>query len=238
MSEDAINAVPRALREAAYGLGATKLEVSLKVVLPAALSGIAAAVIVGISRAVGETMIVALAAGAGPNFTFNPFQGAETITGHIVRISGGDLSYDSIDYNSIFALALFLFTAVAGRLWCGYACPQTVYSEIFMWIERRIEGDRNKRILLDRARAGTPLVFDYRAVAAAESMQNTPPTFGWYFAGLVFRWLKREGGLAGKLRLRLSITAAGRVSRCSSPWMPPRSSGQRSATTSPASSVA
>jgi len=109
MSEDAINAVPRALREAAYGLGATKLEVSLRVVLPAALSGIAAAVIVGISRAVGETMIVALAAGAGPNFTFNPFQGAETITGHIVRISGGDLSYDSVDYNSIFALGLLLF---------------------------------------------------------------------------------------------------------------------------------
>jgi phosphate transport system permease protein len=109
MSEDAINAVPRALREAAYGLGATKLEVSIKVVLPAALSGIAAAVIVGISRAVGETMIVALAAGAGPNFTFNPFIGAETITGHIVRISGGDLSYDSVDYNSIFALGLLLF---------------------------------------------------------------------------------------------------------------------------------
>lgn len=109
MSEDAINAVPRSLREAAYGLGATKLEVSLKVVLPAALSGIAAAIIVGISRAVGETMIVALAAGAGPNFTLNPFQGAETITGHIVRISGGDLSYDSIDYNSIFALGLLLF---------------------------------------------------------------------------------------------------------------------------------
>jgi phosphate transport system permease protein len=109
MSEDAINAVPRSLREAAYGLGATKLEVSLKVVLPAALSGIAAAIIVGISRAVGETMIVALAAGAGPNFTLNPFQGAETITGHIVRISGGDLSYDSVDYNSIFALGLLLF---------------------------------------------------------------------------------------------------------------------------------
>jgi len=109
MSEDAINAVPRSLREAAYGLGATKLEVSLKVVLPAALSGIAAAVIVGISRAVGETMIVALAAGAGPNFTLNPFIGAETITGHIVRISGGDLSYDSVDYNSIFALGLLLF---------------------------------------------------------------------------------------------------------------------------------
>jgi phosphate transport system permease protein len=109
MTEDALSAVPRSLREAAYAMGATKLEVALQIVVPAALSGIAAAIIVGISRAVGETMIVAVAAGAGPNFTFNPFVGAETITGHIVRISGGDLSYDSIDYNSIFALGLFLF---------------------------------------------------------------------------------------------------------------------------------
>ena len=109
MTEDALSAVPRSLREAAYGVGATKLEVALQIVIPAALSGIAAAIIVGISRAIGETMIVAVAAGAGPNFTFSPFVGAETITGHIVRISGGDLSYDSIDYNSIFALGLFLF---------------------------------------------------------------------------------------------------------------------------------
>lgn len=109
MTEDALGAVPRSLREAAYGMGATKLEVATQIVVPAALSGIAAAIIVGISRAIGETMIVAVAAGAGPNFTFSPFVGAETITGHIVRISGGDLSYDSIDYNSIFALGLFLF---------------------------------------------------------------------------------------------------------------------------------
>ena len=109
MTEDALSAVPRSLREAAYGLGATRLETAIKVVLPAAISGISAAVIVGISRAIGETMIVAVAAGAGPNFTFNPFQSAETMTGHIVRISGGDLSYDSIDYNSIFAIGLMLF---------------------------------------------------------------------------------------------------------------------------------
>lgn len=109
MTEDALSAVPRSLREAAYGVGATRLEVALQIVVPAALSGIAAAIIVGISRAIGETMVVAVAAGAGPKFTFNPFLGAETITGHIVRISGGDLSYDSIDYNSIFALGLFLF---------------------------------------------------------------------------------------------------------------------------------
>jgi len=109
MSEDALSAVPRALREGAYAMGATKFEASLQIVLPAALSGIGAAFILGISRAVGETMIVAVAAGAGPNFTFNPFQAAETMTGHIARISGGDLSYNSIDYNSLFAIALMLF---------------------------------------------------------------------------------------------------------------------------------
>ena len=109
MSEDALNAVPRALREGAYALGATRLETALKIVVPAALSGIAAAFIVAISRAIGETMVVAIAAGAGPALTFNPFKAAETMTGHIVRISGGDLSYDSIDYNSIFAIGLMLF---------------------------------------------------------------------------------------------------------------------------------
>jgi phosphate transport system permease protein len=109
MSEDALHAVPDSLRQAAYGMGATKLETAMKVVLPAAMSGITAAFIVSISRAIGETMIVAIAAGAGPKFTFNPFESAETMTGHIVRISGGDLSYDSIDYNSIFAIGLMLF---------------------------------------------------------------------------------------------------------------------------------
>lgn len=109
MSEDALSAVPRSLRDAAYGLGATRWETATQVVVPAALSGITAAFIIGISRAIGETMIVAIAAGAGPAFTFNPFEAAETMTGHIVRISGGDLSYDSVDYNSIFAIGLLLF---------------------------------------------------------------------------------------------------------------------------------
>jgi phosphate transport system permease protein len=121
MSEDALSAVPRALREASYGMGATRLETAVRIVLPAALSGIAAAVIVAMSRAVGETMVVAIAAGSGPrnydnwgevlkglNF-LNPFKAAETMTGHIVRISGGDLSYDSIEYDSIFAIAMMLF---------------------------------------------------------------------------------------------------------------------------------
>jgi len=114
MSEDALSAVPRSLREGAYAMGATKWETAVKVVVPAALSGIAAAFIVSISRAIGETMIVAIAAGAGPNFTLNPFNAAETMTGHIVRISGGDLSYDSIDYNSIFAIGLVLFLMTLG----------------------------------------------------------------------------------------------------------------------------
>ncbi|MCO5198964.1 MAG: phosphate ABC transporter permease subunit PstC [Anaerolineae bacterium] len=109
MSEDALQAVPDSLRQAAYGIGATKLETSLRIVVPAAISGIAAAVVVAISRAIGETMVVTIAAGSGPNFTLNPFEAAETLTGHIARISGGDLSYDSVDYNSIFALGLLLF---------------------------------------------------------------------------------------------------------------------------------
>jgi len=109
MSEDALSAVPRSLREAAYSLGATKLETALKVVVPSAFSGIMAAFIVAISRAIGETMVVAIAAGAGPAFTLNPFKAAETMTGHIVRISGGDISYDSLDYNSLFAIGLMLF---------------------------------------------------------------------------------------------------------------------------------
>jgi phosphate transport system permease protein len=110
MSEDALTAVPRALREAAYGLGATRFETAIQVVVPAALSGIIAAFIIGISRAVGETMIVAIAAGSGPNFTYNPFQSAETMTGYIARISGGDVGYDTPDYNSIFAIGLLLFS--------------------------------------------------------------------------------------------------------------------------------
>jgi phosphate transport system permease protein len=121
MSEDALSAVPNALREGAYGMGATRLETAVRIVLPAAVSGLAAAAIVAMSRAVGETMVVAIAAGSGPrNFTswnealsgfnfLNPTKAAETMTGHIVRISGGDISYESIEYDSIFAIAMMLF---------------------------------------------------------------------------------------------------------------------------------
>ncbi len=109
ISEDALSAVPRSLREASLGLGATKFETTFRVVVPAALSGILAGVIIGISRAVGETMIVSLASGAGPNFTLNPVRGAETMTGHIARISSGDLSYATVDYLSLYAIGLTLF---------------------------------------------------------------------------------------------------------------------------------
>jgi phosphate transport system permease protein len=109
ISEDALSAVPRSLREASLALGATKLETTFRVVVPAALSGIFAGVIIGISRAVGETMIVSLASGAGPNLTLNPVRGAETMTGHIARISSGDLSYASVDYLSLYAIGLTLF---------------------------------------------------------------------------------------------------------------------------------
>jgi phosphate transport system permease protein len=125
LSEDAIHAVPDSLRQAAYGLGASKLEVSTRIVLPAALSGIAAAFVVAMSRAVGETMVVALASGAAPRnfrlgddslfgYILNPFQSGEAMTGHIVRISSGDLSYNTIDYNSIFAIGLTLFVMTLG----------------------------------------------------------------------------------------------------------------------------
>jgi phosphate transport system permease protein len=109
MSEDALSAVPTAMRQASYGLGATRFETAIKVVVPGALSGIIAALIVAMSRAVGETMIVAIAAGAGPKYSFNPFESAETMTGHIARISGGDISYQSIQYESLFAIGMMLF---------------------------------------------------------------------------------------------------------------------------------
>lgn len=109
LSEDALSSVPNGLRQASFGLGGTKWETATRIVFPAALSGVIAASIIAMSRAVGETMVVALAAGASPNFTLNPFEPAETMTGHIARISSGDLSYGSIDYESLFAVGLVLF---------------------------------------------------------------------------------------------------------------------------------
>jgi len=108
ISEDAMGSVPASLREGSYATGATKLQTSLNVVFPAAISGILAAVILGISRAVGETMIVAIAAGLQPNFTFNPIDSAATMTAFIVQVSLGDLPHGTIQYQSIFAVGLLL----------------------------------------------------------------------------------------------------------------------------------
>jgi phosphate transport system permease protein len=109
LSEDAMSAVPMLLREGSYALGGNRLATSLRVVFPAALSGIAAAYILGISRAIGETMIVAIAAGGQPNLTLDPREPAETITAFIARISQGDLPHGSNGYQSIFAAGITLF---------------------------------------------------------------------------------------------------------------------------------
>jgi phosphate transport system permease protein len=109
LSEDAMSAVPLALREGAYGLGSTRFEVAVKVVFPAALSGIVAAVILGLSRAVGETMIVAIAAGQNPNFSFNPTESMATMTSYIVQVSLGDTPAGSLAYQTIFAVGATLF---------------------------------------------------------------------------------------------------------------------------------
>jgi phosphate transport system permease protein len=108
VSEDAMRAVPRYMREGSYAMGATRLQTALRVVVPGAFSGLAAAFILGISRAVGETMVVAIAAGMQPNFTFDPREQAATITAYIVQVSLGDLPHGSIGYQSIFAAGLVL----------------------------------------------------------------------------------------------------------------------------------
>lgn len=108
VSEDAMRSVPVYMREGSYAMGATRLQTALRVVVPGAFSGIAAAYILGISRAVGETMVVSIAAGMQPNLTFDPTQPAATITAYIVQVSLGDLPHDSIGYQTIFAAGLVL----------------------------------------------------------------------------------------------------------------------------------
>ncbi len=114
LSEDAMMAVPRALRNGAYAVGSTKLEVAIKVVVPAALSGIIASFVLGLSRAVGETMIVALAAGLQPRISFNPLESIETLTAYIVQVSAGDIQYGSVEYLSIYAVGITLFAITLG----------------------------------------------------------------------------------------------------------------------------
>ncbi|MDZ4824522.1 MAG: phosphate ABC transporter permease subunit PstC [Flavobacteriales bacterium] len=118
LSEDALFAVPRSLREASYGMGATRFQTSFKVLVPAASSGIIVSVILAISRAIGETMIVAIAAGQQPNFTFNPLVPIETITTYIVQVSMGDVEHGSLGYQTIFAagITLFAFTFILNNI--------------------------------------------------------------------------------------------------------------------------
>jgi len=112
LSEDALRVVPKSLREGGYALGASKLQVSLSIVFPSALSGIIASIILAFSRAIGETMIVAIAAGQSTNINFNPLNSVSTMTAYIVQVSQGDTPYGTLSYNTIFAVAitLFLFT--------------------------------------------------------------------------------------------------------------------------------
>jgi len=109
MTEDALSAVPKSLKQAGLAMGSTKLETALQITVPAATSGIMAALILALSRAIGETMIVALAAGSFPRVSLNPLGSVDTMTGYIVRVSGGDIPHDSMEYMSIFAIGLTLF---------------------------------------------------------------------------------------------------------------------------------
>ncbi len=114
LSEDALRAVPDSLRQGALALGSTKMETSLRVVVPAAISGISASFVLAISRAIGETMIVTIAAGARPNLTFNPLQSVQTMTSFIVQASQGDNPHGTVGYYSLFAVGLLLFLITLG----------------------------------------------------------------------------------------------------------------------------
>jgi len=120
LSEDAMHAVPMGLREGAYALGSTRLQVATRVVVPAAFSGIAASFILGISRAVGETMVVAIAAGQQPRLTMNPFVPIETVTAYIVQVSLGDTPTGTIEYRTIFAVGMSLFVVTFGLNMVSY----------------------------------------------------------------------------------------------------------------------
>lgn len=126
VSEDAMKAVPMHIREGSYAMGATKLQTALKVVIPSAFSGIAAAFVIGISRAIGETMVVAIAAGMMPNFTANPLEPVQTLTSYIVQVSLGDVPHGSIGYKTIFAAGITLFLMTL------------LFNLIGFWLRKRI----------------------------------------------------------------------------------------------------
>lgn len=127
LSEDALFAVPKSLREASYGMGATRFQTAFKVLVPAASSGIIVSVILAISRAIGETMIVAIAAGQQPRLTLNPLVPIETITTYIVQVSMGDVARGSIEYQTIFAAGLTLFVLTF------------LLNNISFWIKKRFQ---------------------------------------------------------------------------------------------------
>jgi len=114
LSEDAMSAIPNSVRNGAYALGATKFEVVTKIVIPGSLSGIVSSFILAISRAVGETMIVAIAAGAKPQLTLNPLNSIQTMTGYMVSVAMGDISHGSVEYQTIFAVGALLFLITFG----------------------------------------------------------------------------------------------------------------------------
>ncbi|MBU4320586.1 MAG: phosphate ABC transporter permease subunit PstC [Thermodesulfovibrionales bacterium] len=126
VSEDAMRAVPMHIREGSYAMGATKLQTAFKVVIPSAFSGIAAAFIIGISRAIGETMVVAIAAGGMPNLTANPLEPVQTLTAYIVAVSLGDVPHGTIEYKTIFAAGMTLFLMTL------------VFNIIGFWLRKRI----------------------------------------------------------------------------------------------------
>ncbi|MCS7203570.1 MAG: phosphate ABC transporter permease subunit PstC [Thermodesulfovibrio sp.] len=126
MAEDAMKGVPQRIREASYALGATKLRTATHIILPAAVSGVVAGFILGASRAIGETMVVAIAAGMYPNLTLDPREPIQTMTGYIVQVALGDLPYGSIEYLSIFAVGLALFIIAF------------VFNSIALWLRSRI----------------------------------------------------------------------------------------------------
>lgn len=126
VSEDAMIAVPMHIREGSYAMGATKLQTAFKVVIPSAFSGIAAAFIIGISRAIGETMVVSIAAGGMPNLTLNPLEAVQTLTAYIVQVSLGDVPHGTVEYKTIFAAGMTLFLMTLGFNILGF------------WLRKRI----------------------------------------------------------------------------------------------------
>jgi phosphate transport system permease protein len=130
VSEDAMRAVPMHIREGSYAMGATRFQTALWVVTPAAISGIVAAYILGISRAVGETMVVTIAAGTQPNLTWNPLEAAATLTSYIAQVAQGDLPHGSLEYQSIFAAGLVLLVMTLGFNVIGHLLRRR-YREVY-----------------------------------------------------------------------------------------------------------